>query len=457
MPGMRTINPATGETLTEYDEHSDAVVDDILDRTAAAQRRWGALTVDDRTARLRALGALLREQKTQHAALMTAEMGKPLAQALAEVEKCAWVCDHYAEHAAGLLAAEPVEAGADEAYVDYLPLGVVLAVMPWNFPFWQVFRAAAPILASGNAIVLKHAESVSGCALAIEKLFADAGFGDDTVRALLLPGSRTSPLLGDDRIAAATLTGSERAGASVAATAGQHVKKTVLELGGSDAFVVLDDADVERAAEIAVTARFQNAGQSCIAAKRFIVLDAVADAFVERFVAGVEALTMGDPTADGVDVGPLARHDLRDELADQVRRSVDDGATVLTGATVPDGPGAYYQPTVLEVSSTATPVMREETFGPAAAILRVPDEDAAVTAANDSPFGLSSSLWTSDLDRARRLARRIQAGGCFVNAMTASDPRLPFGGVKHSGYGRELAWFGIHEFTNPQTVRIAAG
>jgi acyl-CoA reductase-like NAD-dependent aldehyde dehydrogenase len=451
---MRTVDPTTGNQIAHYDEHSDSEVDDVLGRVADAQRGWAARDVGERAAGLRRMGDLLRTGRERHAALITAEMGKPHAQAVAEVEKCAWVCDHYADHAAGLLADQAVDMDEGQAYVQQLPLGVVLAVMPWNFPFWQVFRAVAPILAAGNAVVLKHAENVTGCGLAIERIVAEAGLGDDVVRTVLLPGKRVSALMSDDRIAAATLTGSERAGASLAGNAGENLKTTVLELGGSDAFIVLDDADVARAAEVAVTARFQNTGQSCIAAKRFIVVDSVADEFVERFVAGAEALTMGAPTEASTDLGPLARHDLRDDLAGQVTRSVDAGARVLTGGRVPDGSGAFYPATVLEVDDTTTAVMREETFGPVAAILRVADEDAAVDAANDSTFGLSSSLWTADLDRARRLTRRIHAGGCFVNAMTASDPRLPFGGVKRSGYGRELAWLGIREFTNAQTVRL---
>lgn len=451
---MQTLNPATGDVIADYDDLTDAQVDELLGQAAKGQERWAALSVEERGDRLRRLAVLLREQKQQHAELMTAEMGKPLAQAVAEVEKCAWVCEHYADQAPTLLAPQPVELDEGEAYVNYLPLGVVLAVMPWNYPFWQVFRAAAPIMAAGNGIVLKHAENVTGSALAIEKLFTEAGFPDDAFRTLLLPGKRTSAVLADPRIAAATLTGSERAGVSVASTAGENLKKTVLELGGSDAYIVLDDADVEQAAKVAVNARFQNTGQSCIAAKRFIVVDAVADAFVSAFVAGVEALTVGDPTQEGVTVGPMARHDLRDELAGQVERAVAEGGTVLTGGATPEGPGAYYSPTIVEVDSADSTVMREETFGPVAAVIRVPDEDAAIAVANASPYGLSSALWTRDLDRARRIAPRIQSGGFFVNGMTASDPRLPFGGVKRSGYGRELAWFGIHEFTNAQTVRI---
>lgn len=454
---MRSVNPATGQTIADYDEHSDAQVDEILDAVASAQLRWQAEPVERRADGLRRMASLLRDdaRKRRLAELMTAEMGKPIGQAVAEVDKCAWVCEYYADNAEDMLAPATIDVGGDDAYVNYLPLGTILAIMPWNFPFWQVFRAAAPILASGNAVVLKHAENVSGCALEIERLFADAGFGSDTVRALLLPGSRTSPLLADGRIAGATLTGSERAGVSVAKTAGHHLKKTVLELGGSDAYIVLDDADVEAAVATAVTARFQNSGQSCIAAKRFVVTESVADEFIERFVAGVEALKTGAPTQDGTDVGPMARHDLRQELASQVDRSVRKGATVLTGGYVPDGPGAFYANTVVEATDTSVPVMRQETFGPVAAVIRVPDVDTAIAAANDTPFGLSASLWTSDLDAARTLATKLQSGGCFVNTMTASDPRLPFGGVKRSGYGRELAWFGIREFTNPQTVRIA--
>lgn len=453
---MRTINPATGEQIAEYPGHGDNDIDRILTALAAAQTGWAALTVEQRTEPFRRAAALLRDRAQAYGTLITTEMGKPHAEAVAEVEKCAWVCEHYAEHGPGLLAREMIDVGPDaEAYVQYLPLGTVLAIMPWNFPFWQVFRAAAPIMTAGNAVALKHAESVTGCSLAMEELFADAGFPANTFRSLLIPGKQASALLDDDRIAAATLTGSERAGRSVASAAGNNIKTTVLELGGSDPFVVLDDADVAKAAEVAVRARFQNTGQSCIAAKRFIVMDEVADAFIDEFVTRVRALRLGDPEDPESDLGPLARHDLRDDLADQVQRAVDAGATVLLGGDVPEVPGAYYPATILEVSDVASPVMQEETFGPVAAVIRVPDEDAAIEVANSTTFGLSSSLWTSDPDRARRLAPKIVAGGCFVNSMTASDPRLPFGGVRRSGYGRELSWFGIREFTNAQTVRLA--
>lgn len=453
---MRTVNPATGQQVAVYPDHDDLDVDRVLTEVASAFPDWSGRSAEDRAEPLWRMATLLRERTEAYATLITTEMGKPHAEAAGEVQKCAWVCEHYAEHVAGMLAGEPIDVGPDaEAYVQYLPLGAVLAIMPWNFPFWQVFRAAVPIMTAGNTMVLKHAESVTGCSLAIEELFADAGYPENAFRSLLIPGRRASDVVADDRIAGATLTGSERAGRSVAAAAGDAIKPTVLELGGSDPFIVLDDADVGAAAQTAVRARFQNAGQSCIAAKRFIVTESVADDFLEAFVASTEALTVGDPDDPATDLGPMARYDLRDELDDQVQRTVDAGGTVLVGGEPVDGPGAYYSATVIEVPDVDSPAMQEETFGPVAAVLRVPDEDAAIEAANATTFGLSASLWTTDPERARRLAPRIKAGGCFVNALTASDPRLPFGGVRRSGYGRELAWFGIRAFTNAQTVRIS--
>ncbi len=453
---LRTINPANGETLEEYEAFSDERLEDTLDRVARAQRAWRRTSFDDRAVPLVRAAGVLRERSDDLARLMALEMGKPLAQGRAEVEKCAWVCEYYAEHAERFLADEPAETDAARSYVAYRPLGVVLAVMPWNFPLWQVFRFAAPALMAGNAGVLKHASNVCGSALAIEDVFRAAGVHADAFRTLLIGSDRVAGVLGDRRVAAATLTGSTPAGQAVASTAGQHLKKTVLELGGSDPYVVLADADVELAAATCAQSRLINSGQSCIAAKRFVVVDEVRAEFEERFVAAMGAARMGDPLDEDVDLGPQARADLRDELHDQVRRSVAGGARLLLGGEVPDGPGAFYPPTVLTDVGPGTPAYEDELFGPAAAIVPVADEAAAIRAANDSPFGLGAAVFTRDVERGERLARdELEAGSCFVNAFVKSDPRLPFGGVKQSGFGRELARHGIREFTNAKTVYVA--
>ena len=452
---IRSVNPFDDSLIAEYEPHDRDTVNAALDRSHSAFERRRSQAPETFHSKLHTLAAALRANADELAALITREMGKPLQQAASEVEKSARVCEFYADHAADMLAAEPVDIDGRDTYVQFLPLGPILAVMPWNYPLWQVLRAAAPILSSGNTLLVKHAENVSGCALALQKVFEEAGLGDGVVQTLLINGPRASEIIGDDRIAAVTLTGSERAGVAVGTASGQAIKKCVLELGGSDAFIVLNDADIEEAARVAVNARFQNAGQSCVAAKRFIVVDSVAEEFITQFVNGAAKLVTGDPTVDGTDVGPMARRDLRDELADQVQRGIDSGDRVLLGGLPDDAPGAFYPPTIIEVAGPQSPLMQEETFGPVAAIVRVPDERAAIALANSSRYGLSSSLWTTDPERAARVTRQLDAGGCFVNTMTASDPRIPFGGVKKSGYGRELGAFGLREFVNVQTVSIA--
>jgi acyl-CoA reductase-like NAD-dependent aldehyde dehydrogenase len=451
---IETRNPATGEVLRTYERHDRAAIDARLGAAVAAQRRWRETPFEERAVRLRAAAEVLRARKNEWSAIMTAEMGKPIVQAEAEVEKCAVGCDWFAANAAGLLANEDHPSNATRSYVAFRPLGVLLAIMPWNFPFWQVFRAAAPALMAGNTIVLKHASNVAGSALAIEEVFRGAGFPNGAFTTLIVAGSETEPIVLDPRVAATTLTGSSEAGAAVGASAGKAIKKTVLELGGSDYFIVLADADLENAAKVGVRSRYQNNGQSCIAAKRFIIEDSVYDRYVEAFVEHVRALKIGDPTDPQTQIGPLARFDLRDTLAAQVRDTVAAGAKLLVGGNVLDRPGAYYSPTVV---GDVTPGMRmasEETFGPAAAMMRARDAEHAIELANDTPFGLGGNLWTRDIPRAERFAADLQSGNVFINGMTASDPRLPFGGVKQSGHGRELSEFGIREFVNIQTVWI---
>lgn len=455
---ITTLNPATGARLADYDSWGPERIEQAVAHGHAAALQWGQQALDVRVAAVRRLAQVLREQKTALATLMTQEMGKPLPEAAGEMEKSAVTALYYADHAERLLGDEPVSIDGVEAWVSYEPIGLVLAVMPWNFPVWQVMRFAIPSLLAGNGVLLKHSPNVTGSALAIEQMVLDAGFPEHLVTTLVVAEpdvpAVTERLIADDRIAAVTLTGSNRAGAAVGAAAGRASKKSVLELGGSDAFIVLDDADVAAAAATAVKARFNNSGQSCVCAKRFIVSQAVAARFTELFVQGTQALKVGDPLAEGTQVGPLARADLRHAIHDQVQRSVAAGAQLLTGGHALPGEGCYYAPTVLGHVRPGMAVFDEETFGPAAAVIVAQDDDEAVRLANATPFGLSVSVWSASTERAVGVAKRITTGAAFVNAMTASDARVPFGGTKRSGYGRELAAAGVREFCNTRTYWV---
>ena len=451
---MESINPATGEILKRFEPHGQAEVERILDAAVAAQRDWARRSVAERAVPMRKVAALLKERAADYGRLMALEMGKPVKDGVLEAQKCASGCEHYAEQAATYLAPREIKTDARRSFVRYEPLGVVLAVMPWNFPFWQVFRFIAPNLMAGNGGVLKHASNVPQCALAIEQVMRDAGFPASLFRTLLVGAGAVPGLIEDPRIAAATLTGSEPAGRAVGAATGRALKPVVLELGGSDPFIVLADADLDAAAQAAAYARCINSGQSCIAAKRFIVVDAVYDRFLPRFVDAMRAQRMGDPLDESHTLGPQARRDLRDELHAQVQKAVAQGARCVLGGQVPAGPGAYYPPSVLTEVRPGNLAWHEEIFGPVAAVIRARDEDHAVAIANDSRFGLGASLWTRSAETAERLAPRIEAGSVFVNSFVKSDPRLPFGGIKHSGVGRELGVEGIHEFVNIKTVWI---
>jgi succinate-semialdehyde dehydrogenase/glutarate-semialdehyde dehydrogenase len=450
------VNPKDGSLVREHAEATAGEVAAALAAAARAFESWRRTSFAERASALRRAAALLRERRSELARLMALEMGKPVAQGRGEAEKCAWVCEHYADDAARLLAPEEVATDAARSYVAFPPLGPVLAVMPWNFPFWQVFRFAAPALMAGNVGLLKHASNVSGCALAIEELLQAAGVPRDAFRTLLVGSSRVAALVEAPEVAAVTLTGSTPAGRAVAAKAGACLKKTVLELGGSDPYVVLEDADLKTAAETCAAARLVNGGQSCIAAKRFVVVEPVRARFEELLVERIRARRMGDPLEDGVEVGPQARRDLRDELHRQVEASVARGARVLLGCTVPDGPGAFYPPSVMTGVVPGMPAFDEELFGPVAAVVAARDEQDAIRLANHTVFGLGAAVFTRDLERGERIARHeLAAGSCFVNAFVKSDPRLPFGGIKESGYGRELGAFGIREFVNVKTVYLA--
>ncbi len=451
---LRSIDPATGRELATYPELDEAGVEAALTRAWATRHPWRDGGLEARAELIRSVAGVLRADKPRFAALLTAEMGKPIVEAEAEIEKCAWTATWIADNAARLLADEPVESTATRSYVRFQPLGVVLAVMPWNFPFWQAFRAALPALSAGNVMLLKHSSNVPQSALAIEEVFREAGVPEGVFQTLLVGSGAVDRIIRDDRVAAVTLTGSDAAGALVAASAGRALKKAVLELGGSDPFIVLADADLNAAATVACRARNQNNGQSCIAAKRFIVEEAVADEFEHRFTAAVAALKVGNPMDRGNQVGPLARGDLVDDLERQVSESLRLGARALTGGKRIKGDGYFFEPTVLANVRPGMPAYHEETFGPVAAVIRVKDAEDALRVANDSEFGLGSSIWTADVERAQKLAERVEAGQVFVNGMVASDARLPFGGVKRSGYGRELSSYGIKEFTNIQTIWV---
>ncbi|PYP10966.1 MAG: succinate-semialdehyde dehydrogenase [Gemmatimonadetes bacterium] len=452
---FQSVNPATGEVLETFEETAPDALTGILERADVASRDWRRRPVTERAERLRAAGRVLRERKEAYARTMALEMGKPLAQGAGEAEKCAWVCDYYAEQGPALLADEPRPSDASRSYIRFEALGPVLAIMPWNFPFWQVFRFAAPALVAGNAGILKHAPNVPRCAVEIEEVFRDAGFPDGLFRAVFLSNEGAGSAIADGRVRAVTLTGSDRAGSQVAEQAGRHLKKTVLELGGSDPFIVLDDADLERAARTAAEARLINSGQSCIAAKRFIVVERVADQFLERFTTEMRARKVGDPLDATTHVGPQARLDLRENLHRQVQESVQRGAQAILGGQLPRGRGAFYPPTVLVAVEPGMPAFDQETFGPVAAVIRAKDEADAIRIANASSYGLGAAVWTRDAQRGERVAREIEAGSVFVNGLVKSDPRLPFGGVKRSGYGRELSVEGLREFVNVKTVWVA--
>jgi len=452
---IQSINPASEEVLAEYPEMSEAELDRALAQAQAAHEKWRETSFAERRARLNEAARYLRANKAELGKLITLEMGKPIVQAEAEVEKCAFGAEWFAENAERMLQDELVQTSATKSYVAYEPLGVILAIMPWNFPFWQVVRPFAPSAMAGNAMVLKHASNVPQCALALEKMALEAGFPEGLLKTVLVSGSRTDRLIEDPRVRMVTLTGSDVAGSKVAATAGRVLKKTVLELGGSDPYIVLEDADLAAAAKVAATARNQNTGQSCIAAKRFIVVEPVADEFLKRFVDEVKALKVGDPMERDTNLGPMARDDLRVALERQLDATVKQGAKIAVGGGRVAGKGYFFQPTILSDVTSDMPAFREETFGPMAAVIRARDEQDALRLANDSEFGLGAAVWSRDVERAQRLARRIESGQVFVNGMVASDPRLPFGGVKRSGYGRELSSFGLRELVNIQTIVVA--
>jgi succinate-semialdehyde dehydrogenase / glutarate-semialdehyde dehydrogenase len=451
---MESINPATAERIKQFAPWDEATIERAMSQVAAATPAWAATSYAERAKIFRAAGTELRANARHYANLITLEMGKLAREARAEIEKCAIGCEYFADNAERLLRDEVIESDAGKSYVAYQPLGTVLAIMPWNFPFWQVFRFVAPTLMAGNTGLLKHASNVPQCALAIEDVLRKAGLPEGAFRTLLISGQQAERLVADRRIHAVTLTGSDLAGRQVARAAGGSLKKTVLELGGSDAFVVLEDADLDYAATQGVVGRMQNAGQSCIAAKRFILVDSIADDFVARFKSKLEALRPGDPMREETTFAPLARGDLRDELHQQVQKSIAAGAKAVLGCKPLPGPGFFYAPSILDHVKAGMPAYDEEFFGPVAIVLRVRDEAEALKIANDSRFGLGGSVWTRDAKRGERFARQLQAGMAFVNGIVKSDPRLPFGGIKESGYGRELSEPGIREFVNIKTVWI---
>lgn len=452
---IATINPATGELLKTFEPLSDAEIAEKLDLAQQAFEKYHKTSFQERSRWMQKAADILEQEKEDFAKIMTLEMGKPFKAAIAEVEKCALVCRYYAEHAAEFLTDVTVKTDANHSFVKYQPLGIILAVMPWNFPFWQVFRFVAPALMAGNVGLLKHASNVPQCALAIEEIIHKAGFPKGVFQTLLIGAAKVADLMSDDRVKAATLTGSEPAGASLAAASGKQIKKTVLELGGSDPFIVLESADLEAAVATATTARMLNNGQSCIAAKRFIIVETIADKFEKRLLEKFHTLKIGDPMQSETDLGPLATPDILKDLDQQVQAGVKSGARILTGGhPLSDRPGNFYPPTILTDISPDNPVAQEEFFGPVAMLFRVPDIDAAIKLANATPFGLGASAWTTNAEERDRLIEEIEAGSVFINGMVKSDPRLPFGGIKRSGYGRELSIQGIHEFVNVKTVWV---
>ncbi|MGE3540296.1 MAG: NAD-dependent succinate-semialdehyde dehydrogenase [Candidatus Tectimicrobiota bacterium] len=452
---LDVVNPATGATMRTYEEMTPEDVCRTIEQAHHTFAEWRQTPLAERARLLQRAAHMLRENASQYAVLMAEEMGKPVRDGRAEAEKCAWVCEYYAENAAAFLQPEVIPTDASKSFVSFQPLGVVLAVMPWNFPFWQVFRFAAPALMAGNIGVLKHASNVPGCALAIEDIFRQAGFPEHAFRTLLIGSRQVDAVIANPLVQAVTLTGSTPAGRAVASKAGAMLKKTVLELGGSDAYVVLEDADIEATVTACVASRLINAGQSCIAAKRFVVVEAVRPRFEAAFVAQMRQAVVGDPLSEQTQVGPMARHDLRDELHQQVQASLAKGAVCLLGGEIPAGQGAYYPPTVLTQVCKGMPAYDDELFGPVAAIIGVPNVSEAIRVANDSVFGLGAAVFTQDIAQGERIAEyALEAGCCFVNSFVKSDPRLPFGGIKESGYGRELASYGMREFLNLKTVFI---
>jgi len=449
---FKSVNPYSGKTTEEFSAWSSVEVEKALGKSAEMQPFWEKTPLDERCRLIREAGRVMEARKEALAQIITLEMGKLIGEARAEIEKCIWGCEFYADHGSDFLRDESIKTDAGKSFVTFQPLGTVLAVMPWNFPFWQVFRFAAPALVAGNTAVLKHASNVPQCAKAIEQIFIEAGFPKGIFQTLMIPASLVSLVIEDPAIKAVTLTGSEQAGRKVASLAAANLKKSVLELGGSDAFVVLEDADMENTVKTAVTARFLNAGQSCIAAKRFIVVDSVATEFIDRFKTEVEKLTIGDPADEATTLAPMARHDLRDELHQQVQASIQKGAKVITGCLPEDHPGAFYQASILSEVKPGMRAWDEELFGPVASVIRARDEQEALVIANGSRFGLGGSVWTRDQERGERFARALESGAAFVNSMVKSDPRLPFGGIKASGYGRELSHYGMHEFVNIKTI-----